>query len=126
MGTGATLVIRIAGRAGERSVTRRDAREGRRVALALHPPYEPELNDKGFQRAAGAMAGVVLEEHLATVCEQHNISTPKNATILKLNDVLKANDVADVPTWRFVQRLGDITSEPLIRWSGISTSSLLE
>ena len=35
-----------------------------------------ELNDKGFRRAAGAVAGVVLEEHLETVCEQHNISTP--------------------------------------------------
>lgn len=75
---------------------------------ALHPPYEPELNDKGFQRAAGAMAGVVLEEHLATVCEQHNISTRKNATISKLNDLLKANDIADVATWRFVQDWGDL------------------
>jgi hypothetical protein len=98
---------------------------------ALHPPYEPELNDKGFQRAAGAMAGVVLEEHLATVCEQHNISTRKNATISKLNDLLKANDIADVATWRFVQdwvTCGTfaITSEPLIRRSGVSTSSLME
>ncbi len=35
------------------------------------------------------MVGVVLEEHLATVCAQHEISTPKNATISKLNDLLK-------------------------------------
>jgi hypothetical protein len=67
-----------------------------------------ELNKKGFQRAAGALAGVVLEEHLATVCTQHALSTPRNATISKLNDLLKENDVIDVPTWRFVQRLGDL------------------
>jgi hypothetical protein len=36
-----------------------------------------ELNKKGFQRAAGAVAGVVLEEHLTTVCEQHKISMPR-------------------------------------------------
>jgi hypothetical protein len=67
-----------------------------------------ELNKKGFQRAAGAVAGVVLEEHLGTVCVQHTVSTPKNATISRLNDLLKENDVIDVPTWRFVQRLGDL------------------
>jgi hypothetical protein len=67
-----------------------------------------ELNNKGFQRGAGAVAGVVLEEHLVTVCAQHQISTPKNATISKLNDLLKEQDVIDVPTWRFVQRLGDL------------------
>jgi hypothetical protein len=67
-----------------------------------------ELNKKGFQRAAGAVAGVVLEEHLATVCSQHQISVPKSATISKLNDLLKERDVIDVPTWRFVQRLGDL------------------
>jgi hypothetical protein len=67
-----------------------------------------ELNKKGFQRAAVAVAGVVLEEHLATVCVQHTVSTPKNATISRLNDLLKENDVIDVPTWRFIQRLGDL------------------
>jgi hypothetical protein len=67
-----------------------------------------ELNKKGFQRAAGAVAGVVLEEYLATVCQQHMISVPKNATISKLNDLLKEKEVLDVPTWRFVQRLGDL------------------
>jgi hypothetical protein len=25
-----------------------------------------------------------------------------------LNDLLKKNDIIDVPTWRFVQRLGDL------------------
>jgi len=63
---------------------------------------------KGFQRAAGAVAGVVLEEHLATVCEQHMIPMPMNATISKLNDLLKEKEVLDLPTWRFIQRLGDL------------------
>jgi hypothetical protein len=67
-----------------------------------------ELNNKGFQRAAGTVAGVVLEEHLATVRTQHQISMPRNASISKLNDLLKERDVIDVPTWRFVQRLGDL------------------
>src|ERR1700730_9876215 len=32
-----------------------------------------ELNKKGFHRGAGAMAGVVLEEHLTTICAQHQV-----------------------------------------------------
>lgn len=40
-----------------------------------------ELNSKGFHRGAGAIAGVVLEGHLVTVCDQHKISTPKNNAI---------------------------------------------
>lgn len=67
-----------------------------------------ELNKKGFHRAAGAIAGVVLEGHLATVCSQHKISTPKISTISTLNDLLKKADVLDTPTWRFIQHLGDL------------------
>jgi len=67
-----------------------------------------ELNRKGFQRGAGAIAGVVLEGHLLTVCNQHQIPTPKNPHISDLNDILKKNDVLDVPTWRLVQHLGDL------------------
>jgi len=67
-----------------------------------------ELNGKGFHRGAGAIAGVVLEGHLATVCDQHKIASSKNATISQLNDLLKKNDVLDTPTWRFIQHLGDL------------------
>jgi hypothetical protein len=67
-----------------------------------------ELSKKGFQRAAGAMSGVVLEGHLSTVCLQHQIRAPKNPTISKLNDLLKENNVIDQPTWRFIQHLGDL------------------
>jgi hypothetical protein len=67
-----------------------------------------ELNRKGFQRGAGAVAGVILEEHLTTICAQHEIATGKSPAISRLNDLLKENDVIEVPTWRFVQRLGDL------------------
>ena len=67
-----------------------------------------ELNRRGFQRGAGAIARVVLEAHLAEVCNQHQISIPKNPHISDLNEILKKNNVLDVPNWRFVQHLGDL------------------
>jgi hypothetical protein len=67
-----------------------------------------ELNGKGFHRAGGAIAGVVLEGHLAAVCEQHKVSAPKQATISQLNDLLKKGNVIEMPTWRFIQHLGDL------------------
>ena len=61
----------------------------------------------GFLRAAGALAGVVMEKHLARVCDNHAITLSKRApTIAELNDALK--DVLDFPQWRANQRLGDI------------------
>jgi len=36
-----------------------------------------ELNKNGFARGAGAIAGVVLEGHLAEVCKQHKMAIPK-------------------------------------------------
>lgn len=68
-----------------------------------------ELLKKGFLRAAGAMAGVVLEKHLAEVCSSHNIKlTNKNLHISELNDALKDASVIDGPTWRFIQHLADL------------------
>lgn len=62
-----------------------------------------------FGRAAGAVAGVVLERHLAQVVSNHSIVlSKKNATIADFNDALKAADVTDLPQWRFIQHLGDI------------------
>jgi len=79
------------------------------------------LAENGFTRPAGALAGVVLEKHLAQVCENHQVKiTKKNPTISDFNDALKAADVIETSVWRFVQHLGDIrnkcdhgkTSEP--------------
>ena len=67
-----------------------------------------ELNKKGFQRGAGAVAGVVLEGHLRAVCKQHKITAPKNAMLGKLNDRLKEKSVLDTPEWRTIQHLTDL------------------
>jgi hypothetical protein len=68
-----------------------------------------ELLKKGFLRAAGALAGVVLEKHLGVVAANHDASTKKShPTISDLNDLLKSSNVLDVPEWRRVQRLGDL------------------
>jgi len=68
-----------------------------------------ELGARGFFRAAGAMAGVVLEKHLAHVCELHTLkSGKKHASIGDLNQVLKDAAIIDIAKWRFVQHLADI------------------
>lgn len=80
-----------------------------------------ELHRNGYYRAAGVLAGVVLEGHLAAVCASRQLVVKKKSpTIGDLNDVLKDALAIEVPTWRFIQRLGDIrnvcghkkTSEP--------------
>jgi hypothetical protein len=68
-----------------------------------------ELATHKFTRAAGALAGVVLERHLAEVCDNHAVEGMKKAhTIANLNDALKESGVIDVPQWRFIQHLADI------------------
>jgi hypothetical protein len=68
-----------------------------------------ELAKKKFTRASGALAGVVLERHLAQVCRNHNIKiTKKGPVISDLNNALKEANVIDLPQWRFVQHLADI------------------
>jgi len=68
-----------------------------------------ELLRQKFTRAAGALAGVVLERHLAQVCANHEVTiSKKNPGISDLSAVLKEAHVFDVPQWRFVQHLADI------------------
>lgn len=68
-----------------------------------------ELWKSGHLRAAGTLAGVVLEKHLRTVCENHSITTRKKAPgISDYNQLLKSRDVVDIPNWRLIQRLGDL------------------
>ncbi|NTW90088.1 MAG: hypothetical protein HGB37_04250 [Candidatus Moranbacteria bacterium] len=68
-----------------------------------------ELLKKGFVRAAGAVAGVVLEGHLQTVCDNHQIKvSKKNASISDYNDLLKNGGVIDTSDWRKIQHLGDL------------------
>lgn len=70
-----------------------------------------ELMNTGFLPAAGMMAAVVMEKHLAQVCEKHGIEFKKEKrklTINDFNDRLKDNSVIDIPEWRRNQHLGDL------------------
>ena len=68
-----------------------------------------ELAKNGFTRAAGAVAGVVLERHLKEVCGNHGVRIrKKDPQISYLNDVLKDAKVIDIPQWRSIQHLGDL------------------
>jgi len=67
------------------------------------------LAEHKFTRAAGALAGVVLERHLAQICDNHNVKILQKAPgISDMNNALKEAKVIDVPQWRFVQHLADI------------------
>lgn len=68
-----------------------------------------ELLKKGFLRATGAISGVLIEKHLSQVLKNHEIPIrKKNPSIADYNDLLKSNEVYEVPTWRFIQRLADL------------------
>ena len=68
-----------------------------------------ELAKNKFNRAAGAVAGVVLDRHLKEVCGNHNVTIRKrNPQISDLNDALKGTEVLDTPQWRSIQHLGDL------------------
>jgi hypothetical protein len=67
-----------------------------------------ELNSKGFPRAAGMIAGVVMEGHLREAASRHRVTTSKNPTISTLNDALKDAGVLDLHIWRRVQAVGDV------------------
>lgn len=64
----------------------------------------------GYTRAAGAVAGVVLEGHLKELAAKHNL--PKTAkTINPINIALKAVDVIDLAQSRHIDFLGDIRNK---------------
>lgn len=66
-----------------------------------------ELLKKKFLRSSGAIAGVVLEKHLAKVCKNHNIDIKKkDPSISDLNDLIKPK--IKIAVWRKIQYLGDL------------------
>lgn len=70
------------------------------------------LLDHGYGRAAGAMAGVVLEHHLAEVCNAHQVAiSKKNPTIADFNEALKSAGAIEVSQWRYIQHLADIRNK---------------
>ncbi len=70
------------------------------------------LNRNGYSRAGGAVAGVVLEGHLAAVCSRHAVTPKKkDPSIADLNDALKNASIIETSQWRFVQHLGDLRNK---------------
>lgn len=68
-----------------------------------------DLAKRGHLRAAGAVAGVVLERHLRAVADAHAVVLRKKApSVADLNDPLKESGAYDTPTWRRIQHLADI------------------
>ncbi len=65
----------------------------------------------GFYRGAGAMAGVVLESHLLSVCAHHSLSVGRKHSISTLNELLKKAGVIDTPKWRQITLLGDLRNK---------------
>lgn len=62
-----------------------------------------------YGRAAGAVAGVVLERHLAQVSLNRAVNiSKKNPTIADFNEGLKGAEIIDLPQWRFIQHLADL------------------
>jgi hypothetical protein len=59
-------------------------------------------------RAAGALAGVVLEEHLQRVARDRQVKVKASPTIGDLNEPLKAAGVYGTAEWRRIQWLADI------------------
>ena len=60
-------------------------------------------------RAAGALAGVILESHLQKVAEARGVKIAKKApTIADLNDPLKAAGVYDTAVWRKISYMADV------------------
>jgi hypothetical protein len=61
-----------------------------------------------FYRAAGMLAGVVLETHLSKVCISHQIKLPLKPTISNYTELLKSNEIIETPIWRHLSLLGDL------------------
>lgn len=60
-------------------------------------------------RAAGVLAGVILEGHLQKVANNHKIKiSKKDPTISDLNEPLKQAGIYDIAGWRKVSYLADI------------------
>lgn len=65
------------------------------------------LHKNGYFRAAGAVAGVVLEGHLKMVLDKHSPPVKRSASAMlgKLNELCKDSGVYDQPTWHKIQGL---------------------
>jgi len=65
------------------------------------------LSQHGHCRAAGALAGVLLEIHLAHVAAKYRVAMgTKSPDITMLNAALKRGSIYDGDIWRFIKHLG--------------------
>ena len=64
----------------------------------------------GHITAAGAIAGVVLEHHLKSLCDQQHppLSYGSSDGISKVNDLLRKANIYDTSQWRQIQWMADI------------------
>lgn len=74
-----------------------------------------EILRAGFLPSAGVIARVVLERHLKDLCETHQVGVKKRsrnkpADLADYNNSLKEAEVFDIPQWRKIQHLGDISN----------------
>lgn len=68
-----------------------------------------KLFKNGYLRSSGAICGVILEKHFASVLENHKLSIKKKEPCISdYNDLFKNEGVYDTVRWRFIQHLGDI------------------
>lgn len=60
-------------------------------------------------RAAGTLAGVILESHLSHLCAAHSLTIRKKApTLSDLNDALRQAGIYNLATWRKLSYLTDL------------------
>ena len=96
-----------------------------------------ELQDKELEaakalqqvslRAAGALAGVVLQRHLQRMAANHTVTIPKPVTTIRdLNDPLKQAKAYDFATWRKIQLLGDLHNLCSQQRNGTPTKNQIE
>lgn len=68
-----------------------------------------KLLKNGYLRSAGAICGVILEKHFASVLKNHSLSIKKKEPCISdYNDLFKNENIYDTVKWRFIQHLGDI------------------
>ncbi|WP_414868150.1 hypothetical protein [Pseudomonas sp. IT-194MI4] len=78
--------------------------------------YDSELDTargllkSGFTRAAGAIAGVVLEGHLKQLRDKYELPN-KLSTIGPINDALKAANIIELSQLRHIQLLGNLRNK---------------
>ena len=74
-----------------------------------------ELNNNGYHRAAGVVAGVVLESHLKAVATRLDtedyLLSDRNPKLSEYNDHLKKHKVVNTATWGRIKYFASIRNQ---------------